>query len=199
MGNIAKNLDSKFDLNATRNDGALGFFQRASPPNNNNKKKKISSVWGPVPGPKKQVESAKHKKGLSDIAKSKTESQTILECLQRRDKRENVAGSSLPANMRLFRFEVVESFLRAGIPLAKLDVLRPLLKRHGQRLTSRSHMNEFIPVVLEKEKNILMEELKDVKETSVIFDGTARLGEALVIIICYIPGELCTYSTTHTP
>ena len=55
MGNIAKNLDSKFDLNATRNDGALGFFQRASPPNNNNnnnKKKKISSVWGPVPGPK---------------------------------------------------------------------------------------------------------------------------------------------------
>ena len=53
MGNIAKNLDSKFDLNATRNDGALGFFQRASPPNNNNKKK-ISSVWGPVPGPIKQ-------------------------------------------------------------------------------------------------------------------------------------------------
>ena len=52
MGNIAKNLDSKFDLNATRNDGALGFFQRASPPNNNNNNKKISSVWGPVPGPK---------------------------------------------------------------------------------------------------------------------------------------------------
>ena len=55
MGNIAKNIHSKFDLNATRNDGALGFFQRASPPNNNNKKKKkkkISSVWGPVPGPK---------------------------------------------------------------------------------------------------------------------------------------------------
>ena len=39
-------------------------------------------------------------------------------------------------------------------------------------------MSQFIPAVLEKEKNILMEELKDVKETSVIFDGTARLGEA---------------------
>ena len=55
MGNIAKNVHSKFDLDATRNDGALGFFQTASPPNNNNnnkKKKKISSVWGPVPGPK---------------------------------------------------------------------------------------------------------------------------------------------------
>ena len=54
MGNIAKNVHSKFDLDATRNDGALGFFQTASPPNNNNnKKKKISSVWGPVPGPKR--------------------------------------------------------------------------------------------------------------------------------------------------
>ena len=57
MGNIAKNVHSKFGLDATRNDGALGFFQTASPPNNNNnnkkkKKKKISSVWGPVPGPK---------------------------------------------------------------------------------------------------------------------------------------------------
>ena len=54
MGKIAKNVHSKFDLDPTRNDGALGFFQTASPPNNNNnkKKKKISSVWGPVPGPK---------------------------------------------------------------------------------------------------------------------------------------------------
>ena len=52
MGNIAKKHHNKFDPDTKRNDGALGFFQRASPPNNK-KKKKISSVWGPVPGPKK--------------------------------------------------------------------------------------------------------------------------------------------------
>ena len=52
MVNIAKNVHSKFGLDATRNDGALGFFQTSSPPNNNNNKK-ISSVWGPVPGPNK--------------------------------------------------------------------------------------------------------------------------------------------------
>ena len=34
MGVIVMNRHSKFELNATRNDGALGFFQRASPPNN---------------------------------------------------------------------------------------------------------------------------------------------------------------------
>ena len=56
MGNIAKNVHSKFDLDATRNNGALGFFQTASPPNNNNNNNnKISSVWGPVPGPKSLV------------------------------------------------------------------------------------------------------------------------------------------------
>ena len=44
-----------------RIDGALGFFQRASPPNNtttttnNNNNNKISSVWGSVPGPKMVV------------------------------------------------------------------------------------------------------------------------------------------------
>ena len=59
MGNIVKNRHSKFELNATRNDGTSGVFQRASPPNNNsnnnnnnNNNNKICSVWGPVPGPK---------------------------------------------------------------------------------------------------------------------------------------------------
>ena len=54
MGNIAKKHHNKFDPDTKRNDGALGFFQRASPPNNNNNNNnsKISSVWGPVPGPK---------------------------------------------------------------------------------------------------------------------------------------------------
>ena len=50
----------------------------------------------------KHVASVKHKKGLSDIAKSKSESQTIMEFLQRRDKKENAAGTCLPAEMQLF-------------------------------------------------------------------------------------------------
>ena len=47
-------------------------------------------------------------------------------------------------------------------------------------------MNELIPAVLEKEKNKLKDELQGVKQVSVIFDGTARLGEALAIIIRYV-------------
>ena len=59
----------------------------------------------------KHIKSKKHERGLYEIAKSKSESQTITACLQRRDNREKACGSTLPAEMRLFRFEVVESFL----------------------------------------------------------------------------------------
>ena len=135
---------------------------------------------------KKHIESKKHKKGLSDIAKSKSQNQTIMACLQKRDKRESTPGSTLPAEMRLFRFGVVESCLNGGIPIGKIDALRPLLEKHGHRLTSSGHLGELIPAVLEKEKDKLQEELKDVKEACVIFDGTARLGEALVIIIRFV-------------
>lgn len=88
--------------------------------------------------------------------------------------------------MRLFRFEVVESFLSGGIALAKVDALRPLLEKYGHRLTNRAHLSELIPAVLENEKDKLKKELKDVKEASVIFDGTARLGEALAVIVRYV-------------
>ena len=117
-------------------------------------------------------------------AKSKSESQTITACLQRRDNSEKACGSTLPAEM--FRFEVVESFLSGGIALAKVDALRPLLEKYGHRLTNCAHLSELIPAVLENEKDKLKKELKDVKEASVIFDGTARLGEALAVIVRYV-------------
>ncbi|CAH3036193.1 unnamed protein product, partial [Pocillopora meandrina] len=129
----------------------------------------------------KHIKSKKHEGGLSEIAKSKSESQTITACLQRRDNREKACGSTLPAEMRLFRFEVVESFLSGGIALAKL-----------------------IPAVLENEKDKLKKELKDVKEASVIFDGTARLdgasvnGAALRQLMFFYPKLFDVVCFSHT-
>ena len=108
--------------------------------------KKKSSIF-------RHVASVKHKKGLSDFAKSKSESQPIMECLQRRDKTENAAGSCLPTELQLFHFEVAESFLDAGIPLEK----------HGERRTSSTR----------KRKKQTPGRTKDVKQASIIFHGTA--------------------------
>ena len=91
--------------------------------------------------------------------------------------------------MRLFRFELVECLLSGGISLSKADILRPLLEKYGHRLTSSSNRSELIPAVLEKEREKIKNELKDIKEASIMFDGTARLGEALAIIIRYGQGD----------
>ena len=100
--------------------------------------------------------------------------------------REHPSGSTLPAEIRLFRFEIVECVISGGIPLSKLDILRPLLEKCGHRLTHSANLREIIPAVLEKEREKLLSELESVKEASVIFDGTARMGEALAIIVRFV-------------
>ena len=134
----------------------------------------------------KHVKSKKYLNGISSIAKNKKESQTFLQCLQKQENRDHASGSTLPSDMRLFRFDVVESLLLAGISTPKVDILRPLFERYAQRLTSSSHMNDLIPAVLEKEKEKLKAELHKVKEASIIFDGTARQGEALAIVLRFV-------------
>ena len=76
----------------------------------------------------KHVKSRKHLNGVESIAKSKKENQSIVQCLKKQDKR-NISGSTLPEEMRVFRFELTESFLSAGIPLSKIDDLRPFLEK----------------------------------------------------------------------
>ena len=134
----------------------------------------------------RHMKSKKHLAGIARVTADRKESQTIFQCLQRQDKQDNASGTTLPADLRLFRFEVVETLLLAGIPISKVDIMRPLLEKYGQRLTSSSHMNDLIPAVLEKEKEKLKAELQVVTEASMIFDGTARLGEALAIVVRYV-------------
>ena len=134
----------------------------------------------------RHTKSKKHEKGLADIERKKSEQQSIKECLQKRAKRENASGSTLPSDIQLYRYELVESALSGGVALSKVDAMRPFLEKYGHRLTSSAHLSELIPAVLEKEKETLKEELKIATEASVIFDGTARLGVALAIVVRYI-------------
>ena len=87
----------------------------------------------------------------------------------------------MPSDIQLYRYELVESALSGGVALSKVDATRLFLEKYGHRLTSSAHLSELIPAVLDKEKETLKEQLKVTKEASVIFDGTARLGEALAI------------------
>ena len=88
--------------------------------------------------------------------------------------------------MRLFRYDLVECCLKAGIPIAKTEALRPFLEKYGHRLTSRGHLSEIIPLVLGKEKETLKTEISCGNEFSVTYDGSCRLGEVLAIVLRYV-------------
>ena len=95
----------------------------------------------------------------------------------------NPKGETLLQEMRVYRFDLVENCLAAGVPLDKVDSLRPFLEKYGHRIRSHSHLSEMIPAVLAKEKETLKSELSGAK-----FDGSTRLGEALAIVR-YIDGN----------
>lgn len=84
--------------------------------------------------------------------------------------------------MFVHRVKVMQTFLRAGVPLAKLDTFRPLLEESAFRLTDTRHMLDLVPFILNEEKERIKKEIEG-KFISVIFDGTSRLGEVLAVVL----------------
>jgi hypothetical protein len=83
--------------------------------------------------------------------------------------------------MHVFKVKVVSTFLETTI--------RGSLEEGGHRLTGRKSMADLIPFILAEEKEQIKTEISG-KDASVVFDGTCRLGEALVIIFRSVDNEL---------
>ena len=135
---------------------------------------------------RKHINSVKHNDAKRAI---QNQDQSLLTFLRRQDEEGNPKGETLPEDMRLFRFDLVEAFLSAGMPLSKIDHLRSFLEKYGHRLTAHGHLSQMIPSIIEKEKETLKTELSLVDDCSVIFDGTTRLGEALAIVVRFVDDE----------
>ena len=104
------------------------------------------------------------------------------------DKEVHPKGEMLSDNQRVFRIRVLKTFLKAGVPLQKMDDFRELLEEGGYRLTSVPNMRQFIPFVRKEEEEMIKGEISG-HDVSVIFDGTTRLGEALVIVVRFITAD----------
>ena len=92
--------------------------------------------------------SKKHGNGKDKLKKSKLKDQTIMEAFRAGDSKQK--DSTLPITERAYRLEVVEEFLRAGIPIGKIDMLRYLLEKNGQRLTASAHLGQYISIVFKQ-------------------------------------------------
>ena len=129
----------------------------------------------------------KHKNAKEKLARKEARERNIVESLHAYDKRVGPAGVNVSMEQRVYRVKVVEQFLKAGIPLVKVDSLRSLLEEGALRLTHSSHLSDYIPLIHGEEKKLIRSEI-DGQRVSVIFDGTTRLGEALAIVIRFCSG-----------
>ena len=137
---------------------------------------------------KRHVDSEKHKSGVEKIAKKKKRDLTVLDAMKNYDKEVHPKGEMLSDNQRVFRVRVLKTFLKAGVPLQKMDDFRELLEEGGYRLTSIPNMRQLTPFVRKEEEEMIKGEISG-HNVSVIFDGTTRLGEALAIVVRFITAD----------
>ena len=89
---------------------------------------------------------------------------------------------------RVFRVKIISAFLKAGVAINKIDCFRSILEESSYRLTTGSHMAELIPVIRQEEIKTIQEELTG-REILIVFDGTTRLGEVLVVLVRFLDSE----------
>ena len=107
------------------------------------------------------------------------------------DHKKELAGTGLSGDVAndvlIRRANVVESFLKAGVPLSKIDHLRLLLESNYCRMTYSTHMAHLVPLLLQNEQSTIKKEIA--AHLTVIVDGTSRLGEALAVVLRYVDGD----------
>ena len=130
------------------------------------------------------IKSAKHREGKKRLESKEKREIDIAVALKIADAT-NPVGQSLPQDQRIYRIKVVTSFLRAGVPLNKLECFREILEENAYRLTDRRHMSDLIPFIASQEQTKIKEEISG-KFVAVIFDGTTHQGEALAILLRYV-------------
>ena len=131
------------------------------------------------------IRSAKHSRGKDSVAKREKRERDISDMLKRYDKEVHPVGESLPDDVRVHRVKVVLAFMKAGIPLAKIDFLREILEENSHRLSSSQNLRQLVPFVQKQEQMAIKSEIEG-KHLSVIFDGTTHVCEAMVVVVRFI-------------
>ena len=131
---------------------------------------------------KTHLESDMHKEKLKTHNESLEGDGDIAALVTRFFDQNPVEGNTLPTDTHVYRWRVMESMMYAGIPYAKIDMLRHLLEREGHPLAAATHLGmTFIPQIEEREIKRVVKELLQ-QHFSLIFDGTTRLGEAINMV-----------------
>ena len=133
----------------------------------------------------KHIKSTKHVSGKQKVDLKEKKEKDISEMLMNYVKQCHPVGENLSDPVRVYRVKVISTFMRAGVPLHKVDFFRSLLEETGFSLSGSQHLRELIPCILDNEKKTIKDEIRG-KCVSVIFDGTTHVCEAMAILLRYV-------------
>ena len=137
---------------------------------------------------RQHLKSNKHQLGKERLQRKDREERDIAEVFDAYNKEQHLVGETLPKDVQVYRIKVVRTFLKAGVPLNKMDTFRELLEENGARLAGRRSLSDLIPFIREEEVTKIRQEIAG-RKVSVIFDGTTRLGEAMVIVLRFVTDD----------
>lgn len=136
------------------------------------------------------IKSTKHANGKMLLASHKLQDQKIADMLKKYDAEKHPVGEKIPDDVRVFRIKVVRCFLKAGVPLAKVDFFRELFEENAFRLTHSSNLYQLIPFIHEEQNTSIKSDING-KNVSVIFDGTTHVCEAMVVVLRFVDDNWC--------
>ena len=106
------------------------------------------------------AKSFKHAKGKERMSKKEAQQKYLAEALQKYNDDVHLRGETLPQTQQVYRVKVLKSFLRAGIPLNKIDPLLDLLEEGGYCLCDRRFLYDLIPFVVKEEETQIKDKIK---------------------------------------
>ena len=131
------------------------------------------------------VKTSKHASGKECLEKKEARERDIAKSLEEYDNQFHPKSESLSVAHRVYKIKVVRSFMKAGVPLNKIDCFRELLEEEAFSLTSSRHLSDFIDVIGKDERKKEKEEIEG-RDASIIFDRTTHVAEALNIILRFV-------------
>ena len=129
--------------------------------------------------------STKHQDGKVRLEKKEIQEHDIAKQLSNYNQQIHLIAETLPQATQVYRVKVVTAFLRAAVPLSKMEHFRELFEEGRYCLTDRQHMFDLISFIQKQEVKNIRKEISS-KKISVIFDGTTYMGEALAIVVRYM-------------
>ena len=133
------------------------------------------------------MKSSKHEEGKKKLKAKQAREADLAVALEKHDDNTHRKGETLPEAQKVYRARVVIALMEAGIPLSKLDCPGPrdLLEENSFRLTDSRHMMDMMPFILQEQHAQVKDEIQG-RDISIIFDGTTRLGEVLVVVVRFL-------------